>query len=197
MKEILLGLITLVLFSCCTSKSEHEDAFLDCTIEINNEDLIEAITEYQDYLYKDYKEHIERGDSIYVGILPEALNDSICRYYMYAVRGIKEIPLSVPFILSRVNRHYVLLSHASVSMWMKVRKERRFFKQSDAADIRYRKILFPEEFKEDQNGRWLDLYEPENCYLTFLGDSLIDKTVKRGFPSDKINIKLNGKEVNL
>lgn len=197
MKESLFLLIILALFSCCTSKSEHEDAFLDCTIEINNEDLIEAITEYQDYLYKDYKEHIERGDSIYVGILPEALNDSICRYYMYAVRGIKEIPLSVPFILSRVNRHYVLLSHASVSMWMKVRKERRFFKQSDAADIRYRKILFPEEFKEDQNGRWLDLYEPENCYLTFLGDSLIDKTVKRGFPSDKINIKLNGKEVNL
>ena len=197
MKESLFLLIILALFSCCTSKSEHEDAFLDCTIEINNEDLIEAITEYQDYLYKDYKEHIERGDSIYVGILPEALNDSICRYYMYAVRGIKEIPLSVPFILSRVNRHYVLLSHASVSMWIKVRKERRFFKQSDAADIRYRKILFPEEFKEDQNGRWLDLYEPENCYLTFLGDSLIDKTVKRGFPSDKINIKLNGKEVNL
>ena len=34
-------------------------------------------------------------------------------------------------------------------------------------------------------------------YLTFLGDSLIDKTFMRGSIRDKIPVKLNGEEVYL
>ena len=43
----------------------------------------------------------------------------------------------------------------------------------------------------------IKLYEPKNCYLTFFGDSLIDKTNKQGMIRDAIPIMLNGEEVYL
>ena len=35
---------------------------------------------------------------------------------------------------------------------------------------------------------------PENCYLTFINDSLIDMRYKRGSCRDKITITINGEE---
>ena len=98
MQKVYISLFIVVLFSCCTSSSSKEEE-LECSVEINNKDLIEAITEYQER-----ERNLQRG---------------------FLVCG------------------------------------------------------------------------PDYCYLTFLGDSLIDKTFKHGMSRDKIPVKLNGKEVYL
>ena len=194
MQKVYISLFIVLLFSCCTS-SDSKDAELEYPIEINNKDLVEAITEYQDFLYKDRKADIERGDSVYVGVWSRDVNDSIYRYYLAPVRGMLVLPIVAPFDLCRVNGHHVIFSHAILSM--KVRLENRFSILSDTAYVKYSKILFPKEYEENNKGKWLDLDEPDNIYLTFLGDSLIDKTIKRGMPRERIPVKLNGEEVYL
>ena len=194
MQKVYISLFIVLLFSCCTS-SDSKDAELEYPIEINNKDLVEAITEYQDFLYKDNKKVVEQGDSVYAVVCSKDINDSIFRYTIYPICQMYEIKYVAPFDLCKVNGHHVIFSHAILSM--KVRLENRFSILSDTAYVKYSKILFPKEYEENNKGKWLDLDEPENCYLTFLGDSLIDKTFKRGSIRDKIPVKLNGEEVYL
>jgi hypothetical protein len=196
MLKIVFRLFVFVLFSCCASSCNKDtDRELECTIEIQNKDLREAITEYQEKMFCEFKKEIESGDSVYVGVWSRDVNDSIYRYYLSPIRGMLELPVVAPFDLCKVNGHHVLLSHAVLSM--KIRLENRFSILSDDAYIKYSKILFPKEYGENHKGGILELYEPTDCYLTFLGDSLIDKTYKKGFPREKISVKLNDKEVYL
>jgi len=188
-------LLLLGLFSCCTPNVNKENSELECTVEIRNKDLVEAITEYQNMMYSEYKKDIESGDSVYVGIWSRDINDSIYRYYLSPVRGMLILPVLAPFDLCKVNGHHVLSSHANLSMI--IRQERRFSVLSDDAYIKYSKILFPNEYKDNPKGEILDICHPTDCYLTFLGDSLIDKTYKCGSPRDKVIVKLNGEEVYL
>ena len=197
MQKVYISLFIVLLFSCCTS-SDSKDAELEYPIEINNKDLVEAITEYQDFLYKDRKADIERGDSVYVGVWSRDVNDSIYRYYLAPVRGMLVLPIVAPFDLCKVNGHHVVFSHTNGYMICQL--EKRFCKFSEAAYLRYARMLFPKEYEESKKKHNIDcikIYEPENCYLTFLGDSLIDKTFKRGSIRDKIPVKLNGEEVYL
>ena len=189
-----LKLIVVILFLCCISSCSRDEK-LEYPIKIQNRDLVEAITEYQNMMYSEYKKDIESGDSVYVGIWSRDINDSIYRYYLSPVRGMLILPVLAPFDLCKVNGHHVLSSHANLSMI--IRQERRFSVLSDDAYIKYSKILFPNEYKDNPKGEILDICHPTDCYLTFLGDSLIDKTYKCGSPRDKVIVKLNGEEVYL
>lgn len=124
-------LLLLGLFSCCTSDDNKENSELEYPIEINNRDLVGAITEYQNMMYSEYKKDIESGDSVYVGIWSRDINDSIYRYYLSPVRGMLILPVLAPFDLCKVNGHHVLSSHANLSMI--IRQERRFSVLSDNA----------------------------------------------------------------
>ncbi|SEW08875.1 hypothetical protein SAMN04487850_1570 [Prevotella aff. ruminicola Tc2-24] len=195
MQKVYISLFIVLLFSSCTS-SDSKDAELEYPIEINNKDLVEAITEYQDFLYKDNKKVVEQGDSVYAVVCSIDINDSIYRYVIYPICQMYEIKYEVPFDLCRVNGHHVVFSHVNSYM---VQLEKRFCKLSETVYLRYAKILFPKEYEESrkQESQVLRIYEPDNCYLTFLGDSLIDKTYKQGLSRDKILVKLNGEEVYL
>ena len=187
-------LVVVILFLCCIFSCSRDDK-QEYPIEIHNKDLVEAITEYQSMICSEYKKNIESGDSVYVAIWSRDINDSIYRYYLSPVRGMLVLPVIAPFDLCKVNGHHVLYSHAILSMI--IRQERRFSVLSDDAYIKYSKILFPNEYKDNPKGEILDICHPTDCYLTFLGDSLIDKTYKCGGPRDKVLVKLNGKEVYL
>ena len=64
----------------------------------------------------------------------------------------------------------------------------------------YKRLLeryLPKKYREYQHKGIVNnvcVFEPENCYLTFIGDSLIDKTYKRGMISDGVWININGKK---
>ena len=188
--------IMLCSIISCTSSKEKENADLESPIEFCNKDLIEAITEYQNFLNMDNKKIIEQGDSVYAVVCSIDINDSIYRYVIYPICQMYEIKYEVPFDLCRVNGHHVVFSHVNSYM---VQLEKRFCKLSETVYLRYAKILFPKEYEESrkQESQVLRIYEPANCYLTFLGDSLIDKTYKQGLSRDKILVKLNGEEVYL
>jgi hypothetical protein len=190
-------LLLLGLFSCCTPNGNKENSELECTVEIRNKDLIEAITDYQDFLYKDKKKYIEQGDSIYVGIASKDINDSIYRYVVFPVYDISDIKYHAPFDLCKVNGHYVIFSHDNAHPIFPI--ERRFCRITDSAVQEYAKLLFPKEYEmlNKKEKHVIRLYEPKNCYLTFFGDSLIDKTNKQGMIRDAIPIMQNGEEVYL
>ena len=181
----------------CTSSKEEENTDIESLIEFCNKDLVEAITEYQDFLYKDNKKVVEQGDSVYAVVCSIDINDSIYRYTIYPICQMYEIKYEAPFDLCRVNGHHVVFSHTNGYMICQL--EKRFSKLSETAYLRYARMLFPKEYEESRKreSQVLRIYEPANCYLTFLRDSLIDKTFKRGLPSDKIPVKLNGEEVFL
>jgi len=191
-------LLLLGLFSCCTPNVNKENSELECTVEIRNKDLIEAITDYQDFLYKNNKKYIEQGDSIYVGIASKDINDSIFRFILYPIEQLSLLEYQTPFEISKINGHYVIFSHQPVYTVVN-NPDKRFINTTEKTYLKYEKKLFPKEYDEQRKGkqRYLRVYEPDNCYLTFLRDSLIDKTFKRGLPFDKIAIMLNGKEVCL
>ena len=100
-------LLLLGLFSCCSPNGNKENSELECTVEIRNKDLIEAITDYQDFLYKDNKKYIEQGDSIYVGIASKDINDSIFRFILYPVEQLTLLEYQTPFEISMINGHFV------------------------------------------------------------------------------------------
>jgi len=191
-------LLLFGLFSCCTPNGNKENSELECTVEIRNKDLIEAISDYQDFLYKDNKKYIEQGDSIYVGIASKDINDSIFRFILYPVEQLTLLEYQTPFEISMINGHFVIFSHQPVYTVVN-NPDKRFINTTEKTYLKYEKKLFPKEYDEQRKGkqRYLRVYEPDNCYLTFLRDSLIDKTFKRGLPFDKIHVMLNGEKVYL
>lgn len=197
-KKAIKLIMLLGLFSCCTSDGNKENSELECTVEIRNKDLVEAISDYQKFLYTDNQKNIEQGDSVYVGIASKDINDSIFRFFLYPIEQLSLLEYQTPFEISKINGHYVIFSHQPVYTIVND-PNKRFINTTETTYLKYEKILFPKEYNELKKGkqRYLHFYEPDNCYLTFLRDSLIDKTFKRGLPFDKIAIMLNGKEVYL
>lgn len=193
MFKLVFRLFVFVLFSCCAF-SCNNDRELECPLEIQNKDLIEAITEYQEKMYCEFKKQIEQGDSVYVGVWRKDINDSISRYVLSLEAEIDYLEYATPFDLCKINGHYVIVSHRSVYHLL-----HSPITLTDEVCRNYEKKLFPRQYKRREKGlvRSILCCGPESCYLTFLRDSLIDKTLKLGMDSDKILIKLNGKEVYL
>ena len=193
MQKVYISLFIVVLFSCCTSSSSKEEE-LECSVEINNKDLIEAITEYQEMMYDEFKKSIERGDSVYVSVCSKDINDSISRYVICPVAQMDYLEFDTPFDLCKVNGHYVLVSYRPA---YHICNTPITFTEEVCRN--YEKKLFPKQYEERERNlqRGFLVCGPDYCYLTFLGDNLIDKTFKHGMSRDKIPVKLNGKEVYL
>jgi len=196
MKFVCVFILLMMGVNSCTTSDKRGNE-LNGNIIISNKKLVEAITDYQDFLYKENKKYIEQGDSIYVGIASKDINDSIYRYVVFPVYDISDIKYHAPFDLCKVNGHYVIFSHDNAHPIFPI--ERRFCRITDSAVQEYAKLLFPKEYEmlNKKEKHVIRLYEPKNCYLTFFGDSLIDKTNKQGMIRDAIPIMLNGEEVYL
>ena len=196
MKFVCVFILLMMGVNSCTTSDKRGNE-LNGNIIISNKELVEAITDYQDFLYKDNKKYIEQGDSIYVGIASKDINDSIYRYVVFPVYDISDIKYHAPFDLCKVNGHYVIFSHDNAHPIFPI--ERRFCRITDSAVQEYAKLLFPKEYEmlNKKEKHVIRLYEPKNCYLTFFGDSLIDKTNKQGMIRDAIPIMQNGEEVYL
>ena len=195
MKKIINSTIILLFFLSCKSSENRKVIEIDDSIEILNKDFIEAITDYQDFLFKDNMKLIERGDSVYVGICSKYINDNIYRYVLFPVSSVIDLHYLDPFSLCKLNGHYVVMSYSNAYRPYSI----SFCKNTNVVSQRYSQLLFPKGYKESrkQTAPILRIYEPDNCYLTFIGDSLIDKTLKCGSPNDKIPVMLNGREVYL
>ena len=193
MSKIFILLLLVVFSSCCSSPSSKDREF-EYAIEIRNKDMVEAITEYQAKMSDEFRKEIEQGDSVYVGVWSKEINDSISRYILCPVAQVDYLEFVVPFDLCHINGHYVVVSHRSVSNFRQTP-----ITLSEKVYRCYEKKLFPKQYEERENKveRGFILCSSDYCYLTFLGDSLINKSYHHGMRSDKILIKLNDKEVYL
>jgi hypothetical protein len=190
-----VNIFLFILFLCCASSCNKDtDRELECTIEIQNKDLKEAITEYQEKMFCEFKEEIEHGDSVYVEVWRKDINDSISRYILDVEVNMEGLKYDTPFDLCKINGHYVIVSHRSVYHF-----HHSPITLTEEVCRNYEKKLFPKQYerRDKKLMRSILACGPECYYLTFLRDSLIDKTLKFGMRSDKIHVKLNGKEVYL
>ena len=199
-KRIIYSITSILLLSLvsCTAPKEKEVEYNFPTIEINNKALKDAIIEYQRMILTESRDMIQRGDSVFIGIWGHQINDSITRYVIEpAVVEYYDIRLIAPFAVSRIDGHDVFITMQSGNA---IFKEERDFDLSEETYRRLLKRYLPKKYREYQQKGMvyrLCIFEPENCYLTFLGDSLIDKTYQRGMARDRVWVNLNGRKVYL
>ena len=189
------GLLLFFLTGCNAPQKEKE-VYEYPKIEINNKVLKDAIIEYQQKIFADNAKRIQRGDSAYVSVWFNDINDSITRCVIGPVVEYGDIKRVAPFVVAQVNGHDVF-----VTIWGKsILNRNRSFGISDETFMSLIKRYFPNRYREYQRKGGFSnyyLYEPEICYLTFLNDNLIDKTFKRGLSIEGVWVNINGKKVYL
>lgn len=187
----------LAILSSCSRVKEKGDDDMHPEFVLNNADLEQAILEYQQRIFADNQKRMARGDSVYVNVFAKGINDSITRYILFPLVNHFSIECHAPFFVNKVGGHYVFFTFRGARFGY--REKDQVHKLSEESCETQFKKFFPNEYREMHSSKHrlhsVYLYEPENCYLTFLYDSLIDKTYKRGADFDKILIHINGKDV--
>lgn len=186
-----------ILLSSCSRVEEKGDDDMHPEFELNNADLEQAILEYQQRIFADNQKRMARGDSVYVSVFAKGINDSITRYILFPETNGYSLIFNTPYFVYKVGGHYVFFTFRGARFGYK-EKEHVHKLSEESYETQFKKF-FPNEYREMHSSKHrlhsVYLYEPENCYLTFLYDSLIDKTYKRGADFDKILIHINGKDV--
>ena len=201
-KNIELPLLFIMVFvfmvlSSCSRMEEKGDDDIHPEFVLNNADLEQAILEYQQRIFADNQKRMARGDSVYVNVFAKEINDSITRYILFPLVDHFSIECNAPYFVYKVGGHHVFFTFRGARLGYK--EKEHVHKLSEESYEAQLKKFFPNEYREMHSSKHrlhsYYLYEPENCYLTFLYDSLIDKTYKRGADFDKILIHINGKDV--
>lgn len=69
------------------------------------------------------------------------------------------------------------------------------FKRSDDDLKRFRAIYYPNPVKKTPGGQVaVCICHPDVCFLTFVNGRLVDKCYQKGMPSQKVKVKIDGKE---
>jgi hypothetical protein len=161
---------------------------------LQNNQLIEGIREYKASL-KHFKQPEENTCIVYY----YHVCDSIERYVVSASSDpdeIKEYPIFFRIQLDGEEVFFSIVQRNNVGI-------NTFFSMPSSAYKDYVKLNFPQTYQslEQRDAHFKVNMElsggPKLLYMTFLGDSLIDKTLKPGLPEDDIPVMLNGKEVYL
>ena len=164
-------------------------------LKLNNENVESAIIEYQTKMDKANVSRIVKSDSVYVGVCMRSINDSVKRFVLFPIIDYNDISFITPFVICRVNGKDVFFKiDAGQSYYY---SNDNYFKLPEEINMELIKRYFPKRFNEYQQKGYFSnmcIYHPELCHLTFLKDSLIDKTYQRGSSRDKVLIKINGKE---
>ena len=197
MKYILLMLLPIIVFiiSCNINQDSDVEASSIIYLKLNNKDVESAIIEYQTKMVKDNVSEIVKSDSVYVGVCMRDINDSVKRFVIFPIIDYDDISFITPFVICRVNGKDVFFRmDAGQSYYY---SNDNYFKLPEKINMELIERYFPKRFNEyRQKGYFSNkcIYHPELCHLTFLKDSLIDKTYQRGSSRDKVVIKINGKE---
>ena len=197
MKYILLTLLLIIVFivSCKMNQNSDVEASSTIYLKLNNENVESAIIEYQTKMDKANVSRIVKSDSVYVGVCMRNINDSVKRFVLFPIIDYNDISFITPFVICRVNGKDVFFKiDAGQSYYY---SNDNYFKLPEEINMELIKRYFPKRFNEYQQKGYFSnkcIYHPELCHLTFLKDSLIDKTYQRGSSRDKVLIKINGKE---
>ena len=183
--------LLLVVVCCSCSKNE---SYSDLVVEVCNDELRNAISEYQKKVIEENKKEISDGDSIYIVVYFREMQDSIYRFVIQPLIHGDDISYSSILFKTTIDGRSVFFENMmGRELHWGVRKK-AFFDHPKQSKWNFVKRYFPKE--TDTIGMKLyRIYEPEVCYLTFVKDSLIDKQMLHGNCGQKIKVVLNGKEV--
>ena len=189
----------LLLFSLtgCNAPQKEKEVYEYPKIEINNKVLKDAIIEYQQKIFADNAKRMKKGYSVYVHVCTENINDSILRVVLIPMAHASDLKYYAPFHVLEVDGSYAFLTaRSNLPAWITATPN---FTLSDDDYRTLAQRYFPKEYKEENSTglRAIMIYEPDNCYLTFINDSLIDKTYQRGLATDGVWVNINGKKVYL
>ena len=195
MKFVFVLLLLLFTISCNRNPNECKSE-PDCVyMELNSKDIESAIIEYRQKLKKSHERSLNKGDSIYVGVYMKDINDSIKRYVLYPIIDYDFLEFTPPLFICYVSGETVFFNSEAGSPSYKGNE--KIFKVSDKKYWMIIKRYFPNRYREYQKKGYFSnrCYEhSKNCYLTFINDSLVDKTYQTGITSGPVRIKYKGKE---
>ena len=191
MKKTTVLTILLAVLACSKGTNEQDVSF--DSYEIKEPEIKGAIVDYRNMIVSDCKKEIQQGDSLYVGVTVKYINDSITRYVIYPIHHYESLRYVAPFFICNVDGHVgfinIIGGHSSnytVNSALEMREQnfRQLIKRY------FPKYLDIYKGKKKSKNRWI--YEPENCYLTFLKGKLVDKTYECGTAVNTIPIVING-----
>lgn len=164
-------------------------------MKLNNKDIESAIIEYRQRLEKSHESSLIKGDSVYVGVYMKDINDTIKRYVLYPIIDYDFFDYETPFVMCYVSGKIVFFSSEAGSPSYKGNE--RMFKVSDKNYWMLIKRFFPNRYREYQKKSCFEnkcFDHSENCYITFINDSLVYKSYQVGGKSYPVRIKYKGKE---
>ncbi len=184
-KTIVVLLPIAIILSAVSCQDSGSDEYY---LEINNEELEREII---DFIEECKNISIKRDFTVSVHC--KDLNDSIKRYtLLYEPQAV----LSCYHFICKVGDRDVLfyMNAGQDNSWQS------FFEQKEFAWLDMMKRNFPDEYDARKEERVFPimLYHGPNRYLTFLNGKLINVTNMPGLTFfDRINIKVNGKDMRL
>lgn len=181
--------------SLCFSCKEERVGYIQDYLGVADSELRSAITDYQSFVYRDREAQIAKGDSVYVGVYAKDINDSIRRYVLYPIISPDQLCYCLPIMSSTINGHTVFFVAQSFLSY--TNSKNAVFAISNDNKTFVKQRFFPNTSKGRNDVAVphctaVEIYEPDNCYLTYINDTLVDKTYRRGLERDKITIKYKG-----
>ena len=195
MKLLCLIFLLLLTISCNRKYNEREWEPDFTYMELNNKEIESAIIEYYQKLEKSHAKSINRGDSVYVGVYMKDINDSVKRYVLHPIIDYNNLEFYMPFFICSVGGKTIFFNSEAGSPYFYGNE--KIFKISDEKLWMLIKRYFPNSYREYQKKGYFSnrSYDhSEYYYLTFINDTLVDKTSKRGSTRDPVLINYQGKE---
>ncbi len=196
MKKILCVLFIILSFFSCKNiqkTNKNENVSRNSYILINNKIIEKEISNYRKSILSDLP--LEDGDSTYVGVFIKDINDSITRYIIKPIISINDIQNFPPHLICNIKGHdtfFFFIAGYSYS------NDKDFFKLTNESFWKIVKRYFPKAYrtyKETGHFHAYRIYKPKFCYLTFINDTLVNKTLEYGNIRSKIKIRINDKEM--
>ncbi len=179
----------------CTNRNETDKTTTDnCDdyIQINNKTLEKEIVAYRNFIMSDFP--LKKGDSIYVGVFVKNIDDSINRYIITPIDDQYFFKAFPPHLICKVQGHDTFFTFTAGYSYD---DKNAVFRLKPDSFWKLTKKYFPKAYKTYKKKGYFGgfrIYEPKECYLTFINDSLINKTYEVGTSVNKIKVKINGKE---
>lgn len=182
---LLSVLFPLLLCGCRKDKIRDFDRMV-----LNNKVLEREIIKYRGRpdQYPFYE-----GIKVYTSVWCRTINDSTVRYTLAPLSYPDALDISpVIFICNVGGEDVFFLSQFGVS---RIDFNNNPFIWSDEDKERFKKKYFPELYEEGRiNTGVIGTSHSELCHLTFINDSLVSKAYKRGWPFDKVKVRVGDKE---
>ena len=183
----IIFLFIMLLFLCGCRKDKFRD--FDRMV-LNNKVLEREIIKYRG---RPDQYHFYNGIKVYTGVWCKTINDSTVRYTLFSWSYPNGLDMDPILFICRVDGEDVFFfSQFGES---RIDFNNNPFKWSDEDKERFKKKYFPELYEEGRiNTGVISLSNPELCHLTFINDSLVSKAYKRGWPFDKVKVRVGDKE---